>query len=113
MHVLADDATRYAPIFHLLEFNPRRYARGAEAARVNVYYGRGDADLLWMSAADIRRNMMLHGKHPELVKALECYSRPGERFPPEQPSPLLLDPKAVAAQLVAGYLDIDPERADL
>jgi len=87
---LADDATRTAPLFTLIEFNPRRHIRGAEAARVNVDYGRGDADLLWMSAADIRRNMMLHGKHPELIKAMECYSRPFHHYPPAA-MPVLTD----------------------
>lgn len=87
---LADDATLSAPLFTLVEFNPRRHIRGAEAARVNVDYGRGEADLLWMSAADIRRNMKLHGKHPELVKAMECYSHPFHHYPPAS-KPVLTD----------------------
>ena len=87
---IPDDVTRTAPSFTLVEFNPRRHIRGAEAARVNVDYGRGDADLLWMSAADIRRNMMLHGKHPELIKAMECYSHPFHHYPPAA-KPMLTD----------------------
>ncbi|UUS13306.1 hypothetical protein NMB32_14430 [Stenotrophomonas sp. CD2] len=90
MSPLADDATRSSPSFRLVEFNPRRHIRGAEAARVNVDYGRGDADLLWMSAADIRRNMKLHGKHPELIKAMECYRRPFQHYPPVE-KPMLTD----------------------
>lgn len=58
--------------FKFIEYNPRRYARGAEAARVAVIED-GDEQWLWMSKADIAKNMMTFGRHPELVKAHEAY----------------------------------------
>jgi hypothetical protein len=56
------------PEFKLLEFNPRRRMRGAEAARVEV-----DGDWLWMSERDLKLNIETFGPHPELLKALEGY----------------------------------------
>lgn len=58
--------------FRFIEFNDRRYARGAEAARVAVIEN-GEEDWLWMSKRDIAKNMMAFGRHPELVKAHEAY----------------------------------------
>ena len=58
--------------FKFIEYNPRRNQRGAEAARVAVIED-GDEQWLWMSKADIVKNMMTFGRHPELVKAHEAY----------------------------------------
>lgn len=58
--------------FKFIEFNDRRYARGADAARVAVIDD-GEEDWLWMSKRDISKNMMAFGRHPELVKAHEAY----------------------------------------
>lgn len=60
-------------MFKFVEFNQRRVLRGAEGARVEVITDDG-TDLLWMSARDIVKNMMIHGRHPELVKAYLAYS---------------------------------------
>ena len=54
--------------FKFIEFNPRRKARGAEAARVEV-----DGEWMWMSKQDIKFNIREFGQHPELLKALESY----------------------------------------
>lgn len=63
---LADDC----PPFLLVEFNPRRKSRGADAARVQVD---DDGDWLWMSKSDLKMNITDFGPHPELLKALEHY----------------------------------------
>jgi hypothetical protein len=54
--------------FEFIEFNPRRKARGVEAARVAC-----DGEWLWMSKRDIELNIRDFGPHPELLKALESY----------------------------------------
>ena len=59
--------------FRFIEFNDRRYARGAEAARDAVIPEGDCEDWLWMSKSDIAKNMMTFGRHPELVKAHEAY----------------------------------------
>lgn len=56
-------------------FNPRRAMRGAEAASLYVD-DPDEADgpcLLWMSKADVGRNMMAFGRQPALVQAWEAY----------------------------------------
>lgn len=60
--------------FQFMEFNPRRAARGAEAARVLVTYEDGSDDLLWMSKRDIAKNMMAFGRCAELTKAHQAYA---------------------------------------
>ena len=65
--VLSDDC----PQFKMVEFNPRRFARGAEAVRMDV-----DGEWIWMSRKDIDANIRIFGRHPELVKAQECYQQP-------------------------------------
>jgi hypothetical protein len=64
MEELEDDC----PVFKFIEFNPRRNARGVEAARVEV-----DNGWLWMSKNDIVANIKNFGAHPELLKALANY----------------------------------------
>ena len=59
--------------FRFIEFNARRAMRGAEAARVAVIDG-DDEDWLWMSQRDIAKNMMLHGRCEELLKAHDAYT---------------------------------------
>lgn len=58
--------------FRFIEYNPRRAERGADAVRVAVLQD-GEEDWLWMSKSDIAKNMMVFGRHPELVKAHEAY----------------------------------------
>jgi len=62
------DAEPDGPKFKFIEFNPRRKARGAEAARVAC-----DGSWLWMSKRDVELNIRDFGPHPELLKALESY----------------------------------------
>ena len=59
--------------FRFIEFNYRRYARGADAARVAIIEDGKDVDWLWMSKRDIAKNMMAFGRHPELAKAHAAY----------------------------------------
>ena len=59
--------------FKFVEFNSRRAQRGAEAARVEVIYGCGMTDLLWMSRHDIAKNLRVFKGDPELIKAQEAY----------------------------------------
>lgn len=72
------DQGPFLPSFRFVEFNPRRAFRGAEAARVEVDYGHGDVDFLWMSPQDIRNNMMAYGRQDGLLKALDAYRQGGE-----------------------------------
>ena len=59
--------------FKFVEFNSRRAQRGAEAVRVEVIYGCGMTELLWMSRSDIAKNLRVFQGDPELVKAREAY----------------------------------------
>ena len=59
--------------FRFEEFNPRRHMRGAEAARVTWVNDQGEEDTLWMSPADIRSNVLLHGPHYGLLVAASHY----------------------------------------
>jgi hypothetical protein len=59
------------PEFKFIEFNPFRFNRGAEAARVEC-----DGSWIWMSRKDIQKNIEIFGEHPELLKALEAYKHP-------------------------------------
>lgn len=65
------------PQFRFVEFNKVRQMRGAEAARVEVIYGEGDHDLIWMSAGDLHANIRQFGKHEALTEALSCYGQGG------------------------------------
>jgi hypothetical protein len=62
-------------VFRFIEFNPHRYARGAEAARVEC-----DGQWLWMSKQDIENNIKEWGRDPELLMARAAYKTPTERF---------------------------------
>ncbi len=66
--------------FRLIEFNPRRFERGAEAARVAVIED-GQEGWLWMSAEDIRNNLREFGENLELRRALGAYFAAGKRLP--------------------------------
>lgn len=59
------------PPFRLVDFNPRRAARRAPAARVQV--SEDACDWLWMSKRDLSRNIAAFGPHPELLRAQESY----------------------------------------
>lgn len=61
--------------FKLIEFNTRRKSRGVEAARVEVLEDGVSAGWLWMSAKDLRANLLEFGESDELRKALECYRK--------------------------------------
>tara|TARA_R110002072_G_scaffold238769_2_gene396366 strand:+ start:288364 stop:288951 length:588 start_codon:yes stop_codon:yes gene_type:complete len=60
----------------LLRFNPRRAARGAEAAEVEI-----GSDVLWMSRRDISRNITEFGPLPGLLAAQSAYNA-GVDYPP-------------------------------
>lgn len=59
--------------FKFIEFNDRRWVRGADAARVSVIED-GEEHWLWMSKRDIAMNIKEFGPHFELVKAQLAYS---------------------------------------
>jgi len=59
--------------FRFIEFNSRRHARGAEAARMYVLEDGVVIDWLWMSQKDIRKNIKEFGTSDELRKALAAY----------------------------------------
>jgi hypothetical protein len=72
------------PTFSFYDYNPRRRARGAEAVRMEVFNPDGSSELLWMSEADVRRNIMAFGPDIELDKALAAYRNAG--VPPSHES---------------------------
>ena len=59
-------------VFELIEFNQRRLARGVEAARVDYELDGGNG-WMWMSAADVEKNIRKFGELPGLLKAREAY----------------------------------------
>lgn len=52
----------------LRRFNPRRAMRGAAAAEVEI-----EGEILWMDRDDIRKNRIIFGDLPGLVKAADHY----------------------------------------
>lgn len=62
------------PRFTLIRYNPRRRARGAEAAEVKVEWSDDDYETLWMSRKDIEGNYALYGKSEGLRAAYEAYN---------------------------------------
>jgi hypothetical protein len=62
------------PQFNLVEFNTRRLQRGAEAARVEVFWEDGGIELLWMSKRDIDKNISKFGPNGHLCLARDLYS---------------------------------------
>ena len=65
----------------LTRYNPRRKARGAEAAELKVVWDDGDFELLWMSERDLNANIKQHGRLQGFVDALEAY-KANQAFPP-------------------------------
>ncbi len=59
--------------FELYQYNPRRKARGVEAARVKVVDDDGEEHLLWMTPMDIQANLKEFGESKGLRDALEAY----------------------------------------
>jgi hypothetical protein len=59
--------------FRFIEFNPRRAARGAVAARVAVLEDGEELCWMWMTPKDIRNNLDEFGESEELRKALAAY----------------------------------------
>jgi len=74
----ASDASDCSPAvrFHFIEFNPRRFARGARAARFEVAEGEERFQWLWMSKHDILNNIRDFGDGEELQKGLAAYRKP-------------------------------------
>lgn len=61
--------------FKFDRFNPRRAMRGVEAASL-VVDDPNEPDgpcMLWMSKADIGRNMIAFGRQPALMEAWDAY----------------------------------------
>lgn len=60
--------------FKLIEYNPIRNLRGAEAAKVSITEDNWQTSYwLWMSVENIQNNIKEWGPHPELLKALGAY----------------------------------------
>lgn len=68
------------PDFRLVRYNPRRAARGAEAAEVKVTFPDGESEFLWMSIGDIKNNIHQWGNSAGLTAALEAY-KTNTRYP--------------------------------
>lgn len=60
------------PSFRLVRFNPRRKIRKVGAAEVEITEA-GQMFRLWMTEQDIKDNIVMFGRHPGLVAALEAY----------------------------------------
>ena len=67
--------------FRLVEFNERRWLRGADAARVAIHdteqANDGVEEWLWMSKRNLAANIKEFGAHPELLKAVLEYTKRG------------------------------------
>ena len=62
--------------FRLVGFNPRRFDRGVEAARVEVLEdGCKVGPLLWMSERDLKANIAEFGDSEDLEQALAEYAK--------------------------------------
>ena len=61
------------PTFELIRYNPRRKARGAEAAEVRCTWDGDETADLWMSEKDIKRNIKVYGPQKGLTDALKAY----------------------------------------
>jgi len=64
---MADDFT-----FRFVEFNQRREARGSHAARVEV-----NGNWVWMSVADLKKNVAIFGPLAAFTEAIEAYKNKG------------------------------------
>lgn len=62
------------PQFNLVEFNTRRLQRGAEAARLEVFWEDGGIELLWMSKRDVAKNIERFGPDEHLCMARDLYT---------------------------------------
>lgn len=62
--------------FKLLDFNPRRYARGAEAARMECFEDGVSIGTIWMSRGHIKKNLALWPSDAGLLAAREAYKWP-------------------------------------
>lgn len=62
--------------FRLVQFNPRRFSRGAPAALVEVPGG----SLLWMTRGDIAANVLDHGADAGLLDAERAYKNPRQEI---------------------------------
>ena len=58
--------------FRFVEFNERRAARGAPAARIDF-----GGDWAWMSLVDLRRNIRIYGRLAAFTEAIEAYKNKG------------------------------------
>jgi hypothetical protein len=71
---MSAEFVRYtAPKFELHRYNPRRKARGVEAAEMKVTWPDGEVEYLWMSEADIRANIKEFGPSAGLGRAVGAY----------------------------------------
>ncbi len=59
--------------FELHRYNPRRAARGKEAAEVKITHPDGDIEYLWMSKKDINNNIKDFGVSDGLLECLTAY----------------------------------------
>jgi hypothetical protein len=71
---MSEDQTGLEKIsFEIVQVNLRRLQRGAEAVQINMY---DDGELvccLWMSKADIVKNIKEWGQHAALLTGLKIY----------------------------------------
>ena len=68
--------------FILHRYNPRRRARGVEAAQVQVLEDETAVDLLWMSLKDVKENQKMYPDDQGLLDAVEAYKRNKEYVAP-------------------------------
>ncbi|CAO1663436.1 hypothetical protein NYA30BAC_01956 [Halomonas sp. NYA30] len=71
------EAAPQYPQFRFVEFSKSRQMRGADAALIEITYGEGDHDQLWMTAGDLHANLRQWGPHEALSEALKAYGKGG------------------------------------
>ncbi|MGY4876474.1 hypothetical protein ACLUEY_01155 [Vreelandella aquamarina] len=75
-HQHPEAAPQY-PQFRFVEFSKTRQLRATDAALVEITYGEGDRDQIWMAPGDLHANIRQFGEHDALTQALAAYGKGG------------------------------------
>lgn len=59
--------------FEVNQWNRRRALRGSIPLEMKVIYDDENWGYLWMTEKHLQRNIREYGRHPELLRGLQCY----------------------------------------